>query len=125
MSNQCYCGNTLSFAHCCQAVISNRVIATTAEQLMRSRYSAYVINDAGYLLATTHVSTRVYYSRTEIEKWASSNQWIRLQILEVAEYTVTFKAFFLDENAVAQVHYEKSTFVKENGKWYYVGGEYE
>ena len=125
MPNLCYCGNIISFARCCQAIISGKVTALTAEQLMRSRYSAYVVNNAVYLLATTHSTTRGNYTKEEIEKWASSNQWIGLEIIEVAENTVSFKAHFLDESRAEQVHYEESTFVKENGKWYYVSGVYE
>ena len=31
---------------------------------------------------------------------------------------------YLDENLKAQIHYEHSTFKLENGKWFYVDGEY-
>ena len=49
---------------------------------------------------------------------------LRLEILAVTETTVTFNAYFLDENLKAQMHYEHSTFKLENGKWFYVDGVY-
>ena len=49
---------------------------------------------------------------------------VKLEVFTVTETTVTFKAYFLDENLKTQVHYEHSTFKFENGNWFYVDGEY-
>ncbi len=48
---------------------------------MCSRYSAYAIQNADYLLATTHISERKYYSKIEILDWATSNSWQKLEII--------------------------------------------
>jgi SEC-C motif-containing protein len=93
--------------------------------LMQSRYSAYATHHADYLLATTHSSEREYYSREEILHWATVNKWQKLEIISATENTVEFKAFFLDENNVSQVHYEFSTFKKENDSWFYVDGKFK
>ncbi len=98
--------------------------APTAETLMRSRYSAFATGAADYLVNTTHSSKRKLHNKSEILAWSQLNQWLRLEILAVTETTVTFNAYYLDENLKAQIHYEHSTFKLENGKWFYVDGVY-
>ena len=91
---------------------------------MRSRYTAYAIGDADYLVKTTHHSTQKDHKKSEILTWSKSNNWNRLEILNVSTNTVTFNAFYTDQKGVTYVHFEKSTFVFENENWYYVEGEY-
>jgi SEC-C motif-containing protein len=123
MSN-CYCGNSISFKDCCEPFIKGTTNAPTAEKLMRSRYTAFATGAADYLVNTTYVSVRKFHNKSEILAWSQSNQWLRLEILAATETTVTFNAYYLDENLKAQIHYEHSTFKLENGKWFYVDGEY-
>ena len=92
---------------------------------MRSRYSAYATHNADYLMETTYVSERKYYSKPEILRWAVSNKWQKLEILSFSENTVEFKAYFLDLDNKPQVHYEFSTFKFENEAWYYLDGKFE
>jgi SEC-C motif-containing protein len=120
----CYCGSDLSFEKCCEPILSGKLKATTAEVVMRSRYSAYATHNADYLIATTHSSTRATHSKDEILYWASSNQWQRLEIIRVTSNTVEFKAFYFNSNKQLQVHHEHSRFVEENGEWMYVDGDY-
>ena len=120
----CYCGNSISFQDCCEPYIKGIKNATTAEVLMRSRYSAFAVGAADYLVNTTHISKRRYHNKRDILAWSQVNKWLKLEVLASTETTVTFKAYFLDENLKAQVHYEHSTFKLENGKWFYVDGEY-
>jgi len=120
----CYCGNTLLFENCCEPYIKNIKKAPTAEALMRSRYSAFATGAADYLIATTHSSTRKFHKKEAILDWSKSNKWIRLEILATTETTVTFKAYYLDYQLKAQIHTEHSTFIFENGKWFYIDGEY-
>jgi SEC-C motif domain protein len=77
------------------------------------------------LLATTHSSERKYYSKEEILRWASSNQWQKLEIISATETTVEFKAYYKDTDNVDQMHYEFSTFKKEKDSWFYVDGKFE
>ena len=120
----CYCGNSISFQDCCEPYIKGIKNATTAEVLMRSRYSAFAVGAADYLVNTTHISKRRYHNKRDILAWSQVNKWLKLEVLASTETTVTFKAYYLDENLKAQVHYEHSTFKLENGKWFYVDGEY-
>ena len=121
---KCHCGSQKNFDECCEPFINGTEKATTALELMRSRYSAYVTHAADYLLATTHISERKLYSKTEILNWATSNQWLQLEIIEATENTVEFKAYFLDNKLQKQIHHEFSTFKLENGSWFYVDGKF-
>jgi SEC-C motif-containing protein len=125
----CPCCSGKTYAVCCEPIINNES-ANTALVLMRSRYSAYQTGQAEYLFNTTHPRTRAQYKVSEIESWANENTWTKLEIIS-AEHgkindsrgIVEFKAFFKDKNEKAQIHHERSTFVKENDKWYYFEGK--
>jgi SEC-C motif domain protein len=125
ISEKCYCGSDTSFDLCCNLYISGKEKAPTALSLMKSRYSAYARHQVDYLLATTHSSERKYYSKEEILRWASSNQWQKLEIISATETTVEFKAYYKDTDNVDQMHYEFSTFKKEKDSWFYVDGKFE
>lgn len=120
----CYCGSAFSYAACCAPVISGIQSASSAEQLMRSRYSAYAIAAIDYLIATTHSSKRAGLSKKDVEKWAKSNSWLRLEIIHSSTFVVEFKAYFSNRQSPFQVHHERSTFVFEGGKWYYLDGAF-
>lgn len=126
----CYCNSGKIVEECCEPFLSGEKLPETAEQLMRSRYSAYVLADVNYILKTTHPSQRKYYSATAIKKWASSSKWLKLDVLATetglasdTKGTVTFKAYYFDEKNMPQIHHEHSSFVKEKGSWYFLEGE--
>lgn len=120
----CFCGSGISFDRCCQPIVVGKQKATTAEALMRSRYVAYVLKEADYLIATTAPSHQALYSKKDILDWATQNHWQRLEITNVTSTTVTFKAYFLDAYNQSHIHHEHSRFVFENGAWLYVDGDY-
>lgn len=122
MSQNCYCGLNQTFENCCEPFLKRVKNAPTAEKLMRSRYCAYVVGNADYLLETTHKSTRKYHFKSDVLEWSKSNKWVKLEIIISSETIVEFKAYFLDFNFRPQIHHEKSTFKFENEKWYYVDG---
>jgi SEC-C motif-containing protein len=126
----CYCCSGKEFSNCCQPFIDGTAKPQTAEELMRSRYSAYAVCAVEYLLRSTHPSTRKFYKAEEIENWAKKNSWKKLEIISKTEGeakdkkgTVEFKAYFTDENGHTQIHYEHSNFRKELGKWFFVDGK--
>jgi len=123
----CYCGTEKPYTECCEKAHKNLADVKTAEQLMRSRYSAFVLANGDYLMASHHTSTRPIKEKKAIVNWAKSVQWIKLEILETTEGkatdtkgTVTFKAYFYENGKVDIIH-EKSAFVKENNHWTYLG----
>ena len=120
----CYCGNSIAFQDCCEPYIKGIANTPTAEKLMRSRYSAFATGAADYLVNTTHISKRILHNKKDILTWSQSNTWLKLEILDRTENTVTFKAYYLDENLKARIHYEHATFKLENRKWFYVDGKY-
>ncbi len=124
-THKCFCDTGLQFENCCGLYLENNQKAPTALALMRSRYSAYATHNAEYLLETTYISERKYYSKAEILKWATANKWQKLEILSFKENTVEFKAYFLNSDNKPQTHYEFSTFKFENNAWFYVDGKFE
>jgi SEC-C motif-containing protein len=118
----CPCGSNLEFAICCERIHKDLKEATTAEMLMRARYSAFAVHNIEFLFQTTHLSTRKYHNKKEIEIWAKENKWMNLEILKSTKDKVEFKAHFLDYNLTPQIHHEKSTFKIFEGNWYYLDG---
>tara|TARA_R110002012_G_scaffold283090_2_gene473089 strand:+ start:31862 stop:32251 length:390 start_codon:yes stop_codon:yes gene_type:complete len=123
----CHCGNNKSYNACCEVFHLNNGKTETAEQLMRSRYSAFVMSNGDYLMKTHHSTTRPISEKKAIVKWSKSVNWIKLEILETTEGlienqhgTVTFNAYFYENGSVKVIH-EKSAFIKENETWYYLG----
>lgn len=118
----CPCGLPAAYADCCGALHSGRAAAVTAEQLMRSRYSAFAVGDAGYLLRSWHSSTR-----PEGLSLDRDVRWTGLEILGGTggsafhtEGTVEFRAHYRSGRASGTQH-EDSSFVREGGAWVYVG----
>lgn len=123
--SNCYCESEKSFENCCGKFIKGAENPTTSEELMRSRYSAYVLANAAYIIHTTHPKTRYLYSKKAILKWAKENNWQNLEVIKTETNTVVFKACFKDETGKEHIHFEKSIFEKLGGKWYYVSGDFE
>ena len=121
----CFCGTAKPFSSCCNPLIKGTLPAESAEKLMRSRYSAYVTSSVDYLVNTTHISKRGSLVRKDITDWAKSNVWLSLEILYADENTVEFKAHFRDRKGKKQVHHEKSSFVFEDKRWFYLDGTFE
>lgn len=119
----CPCGLGLAYTVCCGPYHAKESFPATAESLMRSRYSAYVLQLVDHLVVTTHQSTRHLHDKAEIADWAKRNTWQKLEICEVSENVVEFKAFYQNDEG-QQVHHERSTFKKEDGRWFYVKGIY-
>ena len=120
----CPCGSELNLEHCCSPYIFDGVVVPTAEKLMRSRFTAYCLQNADYLYNTTHVSQKKYTNKSDILTWAKSNTWQKLEIINFTENTVEFKAYYLDEDKKPQIHHEKSTFILFQDVWYYVDGKF-
>jgi len=119
----CPCGSGRAFAACCQPLLEGHRSPASATELMRSRYSAYVVRDAAYILSTWHPSTRPAH----IDPHAIP-AWTGLQIIgaetedAAGRGTVEFKARAVNQDRLLLLH-EKSRFVRENGQWLYVDGD--
>lgn len=129
MEKKCFCGSKLEYKNCCGAIHSGERKADTAEELMRSRYSAFVLADIDYILDTYSSETRPSDQREEVLNWAKSVDWLGLNIVSTEKGLgndlvgwVEFKANFI-EDGQKQIMHEKSFFKKEDGLWVYVSGE--
>ena len=120
----CACGSRRESELCCGVFLSGEEIAPTAEALMRSRYSAFCGEKADYLLQTWHPSTRP----SALDFSGDTTRWLKLEVLETvsgqredARGVVEFKAYF-EQGGQRQVLHERSSFIREQGTWYYVDG---
>ncbi|WP_297444005.1 YchJ family metal-binding protein [Sulfurimonas sp.] len=118
----CICGNELSFDVCCRPIIEKKREAQSAEELMRSRYCAYVRANAEYLLYSTVKENRYEDDAPLIEDFSKSVEWLKLDVLNAADDVVEFKAYYQDAKGIKVLH-EKSNFTKEDGIWKYKDGE--
>ena len=127
--DHCPCGSQASYDECCRPVLEGERQAATPEQLMRARYSAYAKGEIGYLLTSLHPGHRADFDEKKTRAWAEHSEWHGLKILatsgggtEDSEGTVEFVASYTEKGTRIE-HRELSTFKKESGVWYFVGGE--
>lgn len=116
----CPCGGSATYAECCGRWHAGTP-APDAEKLMRSRYTAYVLARSEYLLATWHVTTRP--SVLEVDstvKWLGLD--VRKHLADGNRAVVEFVARSKQAGRATRLH-ETSRFVRESGRWYYVGGD--
>jgi SEC-C motif-containing protein len=116
----CFCGSNVDFSSCCQPFINEEQQVQTAEQLMRSRFSAYAIGNAQYIYDTYAKSSQTSQSVNDIEDWSKSCIWVALTIYptidEVTNSTeafVEFSAFYITQNTLCELR-EKSRFILED-----------
>ena len=76
----CYCGSSLAYNSCCEPVIRSLKKVETAEQLMRSRYTAFVIHDISHIQKTVAGEAAVLFSFDEA-LWSHAVLWEGLQVL--------------------------------------------
>ncbi len=128
MSNQaqlpCLCGSILPYQQCCQPYHEGEKIPATAEQLMRSRFTAYAMRNIAYLQATwesSHRPEKIDFSKETV-------QWQRLEIVSVKKGglkdekgIVEFKAFYTLDGQEAVMN-EISRFKKIAQRWFYLDG---
>lgn len=128
MSNRflsCPCNIRTSYQACCQPLHNGKLIANTAEQLMRSRYSAFVMANIPYLIATLHIDKRQNDDEVVLLRTIKQQQWLGLKVIHHKatgiNATVEFVAFY-QQQSTGQLH-ERSHFIRENGLWFYVDGK--
>lgn len=116
----CPCGSLLPYDACCGPLLSTDRLATTAQELMRSRYTAYFYGNREHLWRTWHPKTRPNPVTVDPE-----TEWTGLTVHEtvdggpddetgVVEFTATHKG--------GLVH-ERSTFARRAGRWFYLSDE--
>jgi len=124
MSANCPCGSAQPYAECCGPLHRGERSAGTAELLMRSRFSAFAVGDAAYLLRTWHSRTRP--ARLDLD---AQRRWTRLEIITTVkgglfdtDGIVEFRAHYRDQGRDGAQH-ERSRFAREHGGWVYLSGQ--
>lgn len=122
---QCPCQSDKRYSECCEPYHLGAQYAATAEILMRSRYSAYVLQKANYLHRSWSTQTRP--TKQSLKK-AEPLAWLGLEIIRTEQGgamdttgVVEFIAHYQQDEQPAQLH-EVSQFARENGRWVYVEG---
>lgn len=123
----CFCGKSKAFFECCQPYILGVSLPSTAEELMRSRYSAFSTGSLAYLIQTTHPECRDAGLANSIMGWISQvSSWDRLEILSARKGGpkddrgwVEFRVYF-HQNGVPQIMKENSEFSRVEGRWVYL-----
>lgn len=122
VTDACPCGGG-PYASCCRP-LHDGAAAATAEALMRSRFSAFVLGLRPYLLRTWHPATRPGAVGPD-----DGVVWRRLQIVDTArgaatdqEGVVEFRASYRGADGAGVLH-ERSRFVRADGRWVYLDGD--
>lgn len=131
MTTPCFCSSGKKYEECCQ-VFHHGTVPENALQLMRSRYSAYAMKNADYIIATTHPASSEYtdnlfnWKRGILKSFSKDTFFKQLDIHDFQEKgmmaTVTFTAHILEGDQDHTVT-EKSIFEKIKNKWYYLSGK--
>lgn len=123
MLHLCPCTSGRLYSACCQPFLAGTAKPSTALELMRSRYCAYVLRNTEYILQTWHPATRPHTITPD-----TLPEWTALTIHHTekgepgdVEGTVTFTATALINGTTHRLH-ESSRFVQQEQQWLYVEG---
>lgn len=126
----CPCGHSL-YSQCCQPFHDGLQKPSTAEELMRSRYSAFALKQPQYLWQTLHSSQQPTTSLNELTKSVQAQEFQSLTVIQCKqgqakdnEGIVEFRAVYKHGQGLAFLQ-ERSRFVKEAGQWFYLNGEFQ
>lgn len=124
LPDSCPCGNPARIESCCGRYLDGGQRAPTAEALMRSRYSAYVLRREAYVRETWHQATRP--AALDLNNGVVT-QWIGLdvrrhELQDQTHATVEFVARYKVNGRAHRLH-ELSRFVYEDGQWLYIDGD--
>ena len=123
---RCYCCSIKPFSECCEPFLSRNENAGDAEKLMRSRYSAYCINNYQYILGTYGELQQKGLTSSAFEQSAGNTKWLGLQVvkhlkLDDHNATVEFIATYAEHKKLYKMH-EVSSFELQKGQWRYTSG---
>lgn len=122
MSN-CPCGSAGAYADCCEPIITGARAASTAEELMRARYTAHVKAAVDFLFESTHPDHREGYDHEGTRRWAEESEWHGLEVIAASDERgeVEFVARFRDKSGI-RAHHEIGHFERHQGKWHFTEG---
>lgn len=123
LDKPCPCKSGLSYESCCQRFHRLKSKPVSCEQLMRSRYCAFILQLGEYLFNTYHPNFRGELTIKQLSE--KSLHWQNLQIIETESLQKTgyveFKAWYVTDGQLGY-HHERSNFVKNHDQWLYCDG---
>ncbi|MCF7520532.1 YchJ family protein [Neisseria sp. ZJ106] len=124
-AENCPCGSGKKYDDCCRPLHQSERLPETAEALMRSRYSAYVLQKIDYIVETTVPAQQHLLNRADLAAWSRETRWLGLEVLrhipKIGKHhaQVEFCARFAEGGEVCE-HHELSAFVQADGRWYFI-----
>lgn len=121
----CPCQSQQDYTDCCEPYHLGFKHAQTSEQLMRSRYVAYTMQNIDYIVKTTALAQQHLLDQSAMLNWSQHTRWDGLEVIEhlakvdKMHAQVEFKAYFQTSQG-RQYHHERSTFVYVEGYWYFL-----
>ena len=124
----CPCGTQISFESCCQKFLLGKAISQTAEQLMRSRYSAFYVSNLDYIQKTMKEPASNQFDVQDTMRWLKKIKWIGLRVLKTENLTgspsfVEFSAQYIENDCLKTIH-ERSEFHLYDNHWFYIKGDH-
>ena len=128
--SKCHCDLGTSYEECCERIITGKTLASSAEQLMRARYSAYIATEIDFLHDSLHPGSRDDFDFESTKQWAETSTWKGLTILATKAGqkndkvgSVDFVAIYEDAENEEHRHSERSQFKRINDQWYFCDGQ--
>ncbi|WP_133407334.1 YchJ family protein [Parashewanella tropica] len=122
----CPCGSKELYQNCCYPLHNQARHASSPEELMRSRYSAFVKKQFDYIISTQDEGFHPGVTAEQLATPPLPN-WLALNVIDSTQNahsgTVTFKAWYSLSNQLDAI-FEKSNFILKDGQWFYTDGEH-
>lgn len=113
----CYCKKTDSYENCCEPFILGKK-ASTPEELMRSRFSAFATANATYIVQTQIANLSTNIDIKSFTEELKTQKWVSLEVLKAQGDEVAFIASMLYNDTLYSMQ-ETSRFIKHNDSWLY------
>ncbi|MDR1760290.1 MAG: YchJ family protein [Fibrobacter sp.] len=123
----CPCLSGKLYSECCEPIIKKQILAPTPEALMRSRYTAYAMQEISWLKDSLEKSQRKDFDEKSVEDWSKNSEWMGIEIKQTKTEEeknigwVEFIARFKQGN-VTRNHHELAEFHRINGEWFFYDG---
>jgi SEC-C motif-containing protein len=126
---ECPCSSGRGFDECCRPIIEGERQAETAEELMRSRYSAYATGAIDFLVESTWPAGRKTIDKRSMRAWSRESEWTGLEVVGTHDGgpgdergSVEFIARYRRDGEERD-HHEIAEFRRREGRWYFLDGK--
>ncbi len=125
---KCPCGSEKSLADCCKPYIKGKKKAPTPEALMRARYTAYATQETQFILESNAPQTADDVDLDATKQWSKKAEWEGFELVssKMEEGESQAELEFIARYSIdgqQMKHHELSTFVKQDGSWYFLDGD--